>query len=70
MDVGPIEQLTHSTVRIETTFKSKRGLSTGTGFFMEFSTDTNTSYPVIITNKHVIVDASKGKLYFSSRRGG
>ncbi len=35
MSLGLIDQLTHSTVRIETVLHSG-GISTGTGFYMDF----------------------------------
>jgi hypothetical protein len=57
------EQLTYSTVRIECELKGG-GLATGTGFFFNFLEDkeNNTHVPVVITNKHVIKDALKGRL--------
>jgi len=63
MNLSLSEQLTYSTVRIECELKTG-GTSTGTGFFFNFLEDktNNTHVPVVVTNKHVIKDASKGKL--------
>jgi Trypsin-like peptidase domain len=62
MTLGIMEQLTHSTVRIETSSNSG-GLSCGTGFYMNFLQDLESCYPVIITNKHVVVDAKIGRFH-------
>jgi len=63
MNLSISEQLTYSTVRIECELKTG-GISTGTGFFFTFLEDkTNkTGVRVVVTNKHVIRNASKGKL--------
>jgi hypothetical protein len=63
MNLSISEQLTYSTVRIECELKTG-GISTGTGFFFNFHEDTtnNTHVPVVVTNKHVIKNAAKGKL--------
>ncbi len=55
--------LTYSTVRIECELKTG-GISTGTGFFFNFAEDESqkTHVPVVVTNKHVIKDAARGKL--------
>ncbi len=50
-------QLIHNTIRIET------NLGTGTGFFFEFRIGEN-RVPVIITNKHVVRGAEKGRIIF------
>lgn len=62
MPLGMIEQLTHSTVRIETVLQNG-GLSTGTGFYMNLVQRDDTHIPVIITNKHVIANASIGRFH-------
>jgi len=54
------EQLAHSTVRIECTL-SDGTISTGTGFFYSLNKTENTHIPVIITNKHVVEGAQKGR---------
>jgi V8-like Glu-specific endopeptidase len=60
------EKLSYSTVRIECEDKNG-GLATGTGYFFIFKENENnhTHIPVVITNKHVIEGAWKGKLIFS-----
>jgi hypothetical protein len=57
------EQLTYSTVRIECEY-SDGSSGTGTGFFFQFLHDTtnDTHVPVVITNKHVVSGATKGRL--------
>lgn len=63
MNLSISEKLTYSTVRIECELKTG-GTSTGTGFFFNFLNDktNNTQVPVVVTNKHVIKNASTGKL--------
>jgi len=63
MKLSISEQLTYSTVRIECELNSG-GISTGTGFFFNFleNLEDNSHIPVVVTNKHVIKDAKKGKL--------
>jgi hypothetical protein len=62
MSLGLIEKLTHSTVRIETSPQSG-GLSTGTGFYMNFLQTKDTAVPAIVTNKHVVTNANIGKFH-------
>jgi len=62
MSLGIIEQLTHSTVRMEMVLHSG-GISTGTGFYMHFLNQGNECIPVIVTNKHVVANASIGKFH-------
>ena len=62
MILGIMDQLIHSTVRIETTMYDGRE-STGTGFYMDFLESEGVSYPVIITNKHVVANASLGRFH-------
>lgn len=54
------EFLAHNTVRLEVK-KMDNSISTGTGFFFNFSTDPDRFFPVIITNKHVIEAGVEGK---------
>lgn len=63
MNLSISEQLTYSTVRIECELKNG-GMATGTGFFFRFleNPENQTHIPVVITNKHVIKDALKGRL--------
>lgn len=57
-----MEQLTHSTVRIETVLHDGN-LSTGTGFYMNFLQQEDTCFPVIVTNKHVVANAREGMFH-------
>lgn len=59
MPLSITEQLTYSTVRLEC--QTPSGLSTGTGFFFKFLENENGHVPVIVTNKHVIQNASAGR---------
>jgi hypothetical protein len=61
------EMLAYSTVRIECEFDN--GSGTGTGFFFQFLNDpeTGTHIPVVITNKHVVTGAKKGRLIISKK---
>ena len=63
MNAAEFVQLT--TIRIETEIPN--GKSTGTGFFLSLKNNKsdNTHVPVIVTNKHVVKNAIKGKLRFS-----
>lgn len=63
MALSASEQITYSTVRIECEY-SDGSSGTGTGFFFQFlqNTSNNTHVPVVITNKHVINGATKGRL--------
>ena len=65
------EQLAYSTVRIECELDSENDC-TGTGYFFRFKVDPEkkTFIPVVITNKHVIKDAKKGKLIFTISKNG
>jgi hypothetical protein len=53
------EQLSYTTVRLEC--QTPHGTSTGTGFFFKFLESENQHVPVIVTNKHVIENATSGK---------
>ncbi|MHC3135142.1 S1 family peptidase [Acinetobacter nosocomialis] len=64
MSLGIIEQLTHSTVRIETTLHNG-GIATGSGFYMHFLNKGENAVPVIITNKHVIANAKTGQFHIT-----
>lgn len=57
--MSPADQLSFSTVRIACKTQSG-GDSTGTGFFFIFPLNDNTNIPVIITNRHVIKNATEG----------
>lgn len=57
----PVEQLAFSTVRIETDLNDG-GIGTGTGFFYRLKQqDDGQHIPVIVTNKHVVKDATRGR---------
>ena len=57
------EQLAYSTVRIECEMNTG-GISSGSGYFFRFKDDPEKKQhsPVVITNKHVITGAKKGKI--------
>ena len=65
-NLSPSEQITYSTVRIECDYQDQTS-GTGTGFFFQFLKDetTGSHVPVVITNKHVITRATKGRLIFT-----
>jgi len=63
--VNPVEQLIHSTVRIEC--ESLQGKSSGTGYFYSFLNSGMGGVPCIVTNKHVINGATKGKFHLTIR---
>ena len=62
MILGIMDQLIHSTVRIETTTYDG-SICTGTGFYMNFLEADGTYYPVIVTNKHVVANANLGRFH-------
>lgn len=64
MALGVMEQLTHSTVRIECTL-GNGNTSCGTGFFMQLLRSGERHVPVIVTNKHVIHGARLGRIHFT-----
>ena len=66
MKLSESEKLSYSTVRIECDYKDG-SIGTGTGFFFQFLVDEATSshIPVVITNKHVIKDSTRGRLIFT-----
>jgi len=59
-NLSPSEQLAFSTVRIECELDSGQ-IGTGTGFFFRFAENGDTHVPAIVTNKHVVSRAKKGK---------
>lgn len=63
INLSASEQITYSTVRIECEYQDNSS-GTGTGFFFQFLKDEETGnhIPVVITNKHVINGAIKGRL--------
>ncbi len=57
------EKLSYSTIRIECVFKDG-STGTGTGFFFNFleNKETGAHIPVIVTNKHIVEGAVKGRI--------
>lgn len=68
MPMTPSEQLAYSTVRIEV-IHSDGTTGTGTGFIFRFLDDGKTYVPAIVTNKHVIKNAIKGKFHMTLADG-
>jgi hypothetical protein len=64
------EQLLNGTIRIESFTGNK--VSTGTGFFFNFSADDEgkNQIPVIITNKHVVNGFNSIRLFFKKAKNG
>lgn len=62
MNLSPQEQLAYATVRIECTLKDG-SVACGTGFFFQCAANpaNNQHVPVIVTNRHVVEGAVKGK---------
>lgn len=60
------EQLTHSTVRIESVL-ADGSIGTGTGFFFKCLDEAGHHVPVIATNKHVIANAIEGRFHLTLR---
>lgn len=59
-----VEQLSYATIRIDVT--KAGGLFCGTGFIMSFSNDAGQFMPMLVTNGHVIDDAQKVSLCFTT----
>lgn len=68
MEPSPAEQIAHSTVRIECDLTSGE-IGTGTGFFYSLNRQSESHVPVIVTNKHVVSGASKGRFLLTLRNG-
>jgi hypothetical protein len=64
VNLTPIEQLMHATVRIEGS-NANGQTSSGTGFFYSFFSFNGQSLPAIITNKHVLRGLIKATLFFT-----
>ena len=62
--MGAIEQLTYSSVRIECILSNGQ-VATGTGFHMILARRGDTHIPVIVTNKHVIANATTGRFHLT-----
>ena len=62
---NPIEQLIHTTVRIEC--QTDKGQSSGSGYIYGFCIKDDKAVPCIITNKHVIAGATQGRLHLTRK---
>lgn len=63
----PIEKLIHSTIRIEC--ETPNGLSSGSGYYFAFlCKDDGFHVPCIVTNKHVIRGATRGRFFLSLQK--
>ena len=60
------DQLVYNTTRIECR-KSNGEMSVGTGFFVNLDLEGRGIIPVLVTNKHVIDNASSGSFYLNER---
>jgi hypothetical protein len=60
----PSVQMLYSTSRIETT-DTQGQVSTGTGFLLQLNIKDDIQVDVLVTNKHVIKGASKGRINFT-----
>ena len=58
------EQLTYSTVRIECAGRG-RSVSTGTGFFCRLLHRDGLYAPVLVTSRHVVAGAQRGRLHLT-----
>ena len=69
MELSVSEQLMYTTVRIECQY-ADGAYGTGTGFFFRFLENKaeKSFVPVVITNKHVVKDAIKGRLIFCTKK--
>lgn len=61
-----IEQLSHSTIRIECDLPDDYK-GTGTGFFFNLAQDGSRHTPIIVTNKHVIKGSTKGRFILTQK---
>ncbi|EGZ3995501.1 trypsin-like peptidase domain-containing protein [Salmonella enterica subsp. enterica serovar Wichita] len=64
--ISPIEYLVHSTLRIECL--TNEGTTSGTGYYFDFLVEGDSCIPCIITNKHVIAGATKGKFHLTLKK--
>lgn len=63
--VHPIEILIHSTVRIEC--ETASGNASGTGYFFSFLEEGHDHVPCIVTNRHVVSGARRGRFHLNRR---
>lgn len=66
--LSPSEQLAYSTVRIECELQNGQS-GTGTGFFFRFAESGGVHVPAIVTNKHVVAGAKKGRFIMTLSDG-
>lgn len=64
--INPVEQLVHSTLRIEC--ETPSGISSGSGYFFGFLAKEDGFVPCIVTNRHVVRGARKGKFFLSVKK--
>jgi S1-C subfamily serine protease len=60
-----MDQIVHSTIKIEAMNSNSEVFSTGTGFFFSYKVDDKRNLDVLVTNKHVVKDAFKISLKFT-----
>lgn len=68
MELSISEKLMHSTIRIEVLNEQGHVVSTGTGFFFNFSIHRKDNVPTLVTNKHVVRGAKIGRIIFTVRK--
>ena len=68
-ELSVTEKLLFTTVRIECEL-SGGAKSLGSGFFFNFGKREERSFPVIVTNKHVIENALRGNFKFTIHTDG
>src|SRR3990172_3053447 len=69
--LAPSEEMTYCTVRIEAKLSNGQ-TGIGTGFFFAFLKEGNSQIPALVTNKHVVENAIKGRflLHVKDQEGG
>jgi len=63
MKLSMADEIAFCTTRIEC--DTPKGKSTGTGFFYQCATQADTHVPVIVTNKHVVANATRGRFHLT-----
>ncbi|MGL4973163.1 MAG: S1 family peptidase [Culicoidibacterales bacterium] len=64
------DKLMHITAQIQVLNENTEVVSTGTGFFFNFTFDEETYTKVLVTNKHVVKGAKLGRLVFTEELNG
>ena len=62
--MNPIENLIHTTVRIECI--TPNTISRGTGFIFGFASGPDGNIPFVVTNKHVLEGAIEAIIHFTT----